>query len=130
MDKKNILFFEDELTKLGDFTKLEERIMAAYGISEFGDLGKVQGRALADYKNSQIDAYFSIANVSSTGRTSQVAIKERSHGNLPFGMPYRGSGKNTLLLQYLQQEIWPKPADHPSRKREPKGPRGKWGKVK
>jgi len=25
---------------------------------------------------------------------------------------------------------WTKPSDHPTRKREPKGPRGKWGKLK
>ena len=37
-------------------------------------------------------------------------------------------GKSPDLVIYDDFEL-PKAADHPSRKREPKGPRGKWGKL-
>lgn len=41
---------------------------------------------------------------------------------------YRGASKLPWYASYGREPI--KPADHPSRKREPKGPRGQWGKLK
>lgn len=44
---------------------------------------------------------------------------------------YRYSGHGLIPMKFRDvYEINPKGADHPSRKREPKGPRGKWGKPK
>lgn len=48
----------------------------------------------------------------------------------PLNYGVRGSGKsmmNALRYKAMFAEV---PADHPTRKREPKGPRGKWGKLK
>ncbi|MNQ24293.1 hypothetical protein D3C85_374840 [compost metagenome] len=41
----------------------------------------------------------------------------------------RGCGKALLRAKYLKAQFAEKPADHPTRKREPKGPRGRWGKL-
>lgn len=42
-------------------------------------------------------------------------------------IPVRGKRPNLVIYDDMYM---PKAADHPSRKREPKGPRGKWGKPK
>lgn len=43
---------------------------------------------------------------------------------------HRGEGKSMLNALRVKTHFDEKPADHPSRKREPKGPRNKWGKLK
>lgn len=57
-------------------------------------------------------------------------MENRILGNEHFLLTHtRGQGKSALHAQFIKNIYREPPADHPSRKREPKGPRGKWGKL-
>lgn len=58
----------------------------------------------------------------------QIREADRNMAKILVEPGMRGSSKIPMFARYGREVT--KPADHPSRKREPKGPRGQWGKLK
>lgn len=92
-----------------DFSELETKILGMY------DAVLEDGTAMLDIKTGRIvkgrDMYI----------TPDVAASNRL-----FAQGYR---PDLMIWDEFNYPKLQKPADHPSRKREPKGPRGKWGKL-
>lgn len=111
-----------------DFSKLENHFAGMY------DMVSKDGVAIWDTHSGRTYTGRDIFWDPELQRLPRKQTKEdyfcQLFGAPPF--PTRGMGKS--MLNAKAWEAWTKrshqkPADHPSRKREPKGPRGKWGKL-
>lgn len=67
-----------------------------------------------------------------THLTVSAVEAHQIHKDIMFPEYYghRGMGKSMLNALRVKAQFAEVPADHPTRKREPKGPRNKWGKLK
>jgi hypothetical protein len=124
-----------------DFNKLEDRVMAhvlANPDSYPAQKGKV-GFLGTSYTKVWFDDFQQIhadpipyEDMLLLGRPNRISVSDVEAHQVQMDEMFRtcrGSGKVGLLTQYVKAHFTEKPADHPTRKREPKGPRGRWGKL-
>lgn len=141
-EKRADLMVCDEMSSLAgmDFSALEDRFSGLFdavlkdgvGMYNTGNGQTITGRQLFQEpepqrlprSNVQQDIYEMLAVQSgrSRGQVKDILFPEY------YG--HRGSSK-TMFNALRYKAMFSEPAaDHPTRKREPKGPRGKWGKLK
>jgi len=136
--KRADLLVCDEMSSLAgvDFSAFEERMLGlfdAVSVDGVGMINTATGQTVSGRQmywepepqrlprtHTQQSIYEMLAIQTGRGIAPDV---EKS--NRLFAMGYNPS----LMICDEYTRMGSKPADHPSRKREPKGPRGKWGKL-
>ena len=119
-DGKSLILICDEMTSLAgaEFSALEERMLGLYD---------------AVFKDG-VGMYNTATGQTITGRQM---FREPEPQRLPrtqvqqdiFEMLLVQTGRKVAQDWCEYTQVKQVPADHPIRKREPKGPRGKWGKL-
>ncbi len=86
-------------------------------------LARLLGIALHEHAIQIVETEKELLNADYSALEKRVLFHHSQFDRIPE------VGKRPDLIIYDDFGL-PKAADHPSRKREPKGPRGKWGKPK